>query len=86
MKKIYTHDAAVNIIEMFEDVLVEYDIEVPSPEDDERDEDSGAALYGSVYSDLLDRVEESLIYLLEQKDEESRIIPYIFGGADFLEG
>ena len=62
--KIYTHDEAMLIVEMFEDVLSKYDIHVPSPEDEERDEDDYAGLYGSTYSDLLDKVEGHLIELL----------------------
>lgn len=51
---IYTRDEAMLIVEMFEDVLDTYNIKVPSPEDDEREPDNEAKLYGSVYSDLLD--------------------------------
>ena len=61
---IYTRDEAMLIVEMFEDVLDTYNIKVPSPEDDEREPDNEAKLYGSVYSDLLDNVEESLIEFL----------------------
>ena len=35
--KIYTHDEAMRIVEIFENKLCEYDIKIPSPEDDERD-------------------------------------------------
>lgn len=48
---IYTRDEAVLIVEMFESVLDAYNIKVPSPEDDEREPDNEAKLYGSVYSD-----------------------------------
>lgn len=47
---IYTRDEAMLIVEMFEDVLDTYNIKVPSPEDDEREPDNEAKLYGSVYS------------------------------------
>lgn len=75
--KIYTHDEAAKILELFEDVLSEYDISVPSPEDDEREEDNMVGLYGSTYSNLLDSVEERLIELLEKN---GKIIPYEFSG------
>lgn len=78
-KKIYTHDEASKIIELFEEVLAEYDIVVPSPEDDDREEDNAATLYGSTYSDLLDNVEEILIELLS-KAKDSEIIPYEYSG------
>lgn len=54
---IYTRDEAARIIEMFEDILVANGISVPSPEDNDRDPDDKLGLYGSVYSDLLDKVE-----------------------------
>ena len=41
---IYTHDEAMLIVEMFEDVLDTYNIKVPSPEDDERELDNEAKL------------------------------------------
>lgn len=64
-KIIYTHDEAARIVELFEDILSRYNIHVPSPEDEEREEDNMIGLYGSTYSDLLDEVETELISLLE---------------------
>ena len=78
---IYTHDEAMLIVEMFEDVLDTYNIKVPSPEDDEREPDNEAKLYGSVYSDLLDNVEASLIELLEKHDEDTEIVTDEFSGT-----
>lgn len=49
---IYTRDEAMLIVEMFEDVLDTYNIKVPSPEDDEREPDNEAKLYGSVYTPI----------------------------------
>lgn len=78
---IYTRDEAVLIVEMFERVLDTYNIKVPSPEDDEREPDNEAKLYGSVYSDLLDNVEASLIELLEKHDEDTEIVTDEFSGT-----
>lgn len=61
---IYTRDEAARIVEMFEDILVENEISIPSPEDDDRDPDDSLGLYGSVYSDLLDRVEDALVRII----------------------
>lgn len=61
---IYSHDEAMLIVEMFEDVLSKYNISVPSDEDDEREEDDLIGLYGSTYSNLLDNVEENICSLL----------------------
>lgn len=49
---IYTHDEAMLIVEMFEDILSEYNIHIPSPEDDEREPDNMVGLYGYTYSDV----------------------------------
>ena len=61
---IYTRDEAARIVEMFENILVENEISIPSPEDDDRDPDDKLGLYGSVYSDLLDGVENALISII----------------------
>lgn len=78
---IYTRDEAVLIVEMFESVLDTYNIKVPSPEDDEREPDNEAKLYGSVYSDLLDNIEASLIELLEKHNEDTEIVTDEFSGT-----
>lgn len=79
--KIYTHDEAAIIIEMFERVLDENNITVPSPEDDEREADNDAKLYGSTYSDLLDGVEVALINLLNKHNAETAVITGEFSGT-----
>lgn len=61
---IYTHDEAMFILDMFEDVLSKYDIYVPSDEDDEREESNMIGLYGSTDYNLFDKVEEKLCSLL----------------------
>lgn len=78
---IYTHDEAMLIVEMFEDVLDTYNITVPSPEDDEREPDNEAKLYGSVYSDLLDDVEAFLVALLNRHKEHTAIVTDEFSGT-----
>lgn len=78
--KIYTHDEAMLIVEEFENVLNEYGIKVPSPEDDERDEENETGLYGSTYGDLLDAVEYMLIKILERNSNDIEVIKYEFSG------
>lgn len=80
-KKIYTHDEAMLIVEMFEDILCEHGIKVPSPEDDEREPDNDVGLYGSTYSDLLDGVEEMLVDLLARHKPDTEIIEGEFSGT-----
>lgn len=79
--KIYTHDEAMLIVEMFEGVLSAYDISVPSPEDDDRDPDDMVGMYGSTYSDLLDSVENKLIEILERHNQDTEIIRDEFSGT-----
>lgn len=81
MNKIYTHDEAMLIVEMFEDVLNKYGITVPSPEDDEKEANNEAALYGSTYSDLLDGVEEKLIEMLGNHKPDTEVVEYEFSGT-----
>ena len=78
---IYTHDEAMLIVEMFENILTQYNIKVPSPEDDEREPDNDASLYGSTYSDLLDGVEDKLIEILERHTLNTKVIRYEFSGT-----
>lgn len=63
---LYTRSIAANILDMVEDVLNRFHIKVPSPEDDERDVEDDAGLYGTTYYDLLDKV-ESYIYSIVEK-------------------
>lgn len=80
MKTIYTHDEAARIIELFEDILSEHDIHIPSPEDDEREPDNMVGLYGSTYSDLLNAVEESLINIVNLCKQGYEIVENEFSG------
>ena len=77
---IYTHDEAARIVELFEDVLDEYGIRVPSPEDGEREPDNEAKLYGSVYWSLMDGVEERIINLLQAHEPDTAIVQYEYSG------
>ena len=51
-----------------------------SSEDDEREEDNTAALYGSVYGDLMDSIENILIDMLERSESGYIFIPNEFSG------
>ncbi len=73
-ESIYTRDKATDIVGLFEDVLSRYDIHVPSPEDDEREDDNMIGLFGSTYSDLLDSVEDYIAGLLQDAGAISQII------------
>ena len=71
---IYTRDEAARIVEMFENILVENGISIPSPEDDDRDPDDNLGLYGSVYSDLLDEVEDVLVRIIIRRGPHGDLI------------
>lgn len=81
MAKIYTHDEAMLIVEMFEDVLCAHGIKVPSLEDDEREPDNEAALYGSTYDDLLDNIEAALVNLLAKHTTGTEVVEGVFSGT-----
>lgn len=78
---IYTHDKALQIVEEFDNILVKYGIEVPSPEDDERDPDDMVGLYGTTYADLLDIVEDIIIDVLNQHKSDDEILVGKFSGT-----
>lgn len=77
---IYTRDLAADIVELFENILDEHNIKIPSPEDDEREEDNEAKLYGSTYYDLLDYAEYILIGVAKRAQAGAKIITDTFGG------
>ncbi len=78
--RVFTRDEAALILDMFERVLDTYEIKIPSPEDDEREPDNEAKLYGSVYYDLLDEVESSLVDLIGRCSDYTDIVINEFSG------
>lgn len=78
--RIYTHDEAARIVELFEDLLDKHDITVPSPDDDQRDSENDARLYSIVYADLLGEVENILINLLSKNVDFYDVITGEFSG------
>lgn len=58
---VYTNNVTAKIVELFEETLDQYDITVPSPDDDDRDMKTSARLYGSTYGDLFNAVRDELI-------------------------
>lgn len=71
---VYIKNETANILDMFDDMLSENGIKVPSPEDDEREEDNEAALYGSVYYDLFDEIEYILMHIVEQVQAGEKVV------------
>lgn len=81
MEDIYTHDEAAIILEAFEELLSNYGIKIPSPEDDDREEDNEAVLYGSIYDELLSTIEDRLINILAKHTPGTEIITDTFSGT-----
>lgn len=77
---IYTRDEAAKIVEMFDDILCENGIRVPSPDDDQRDPNNDVALYGETYDQLLDMVEYSLIRMLNRHTMNAEVKRFTFSG------
>lgn len=64
MDKIKVRRFALTICDLFEDLLDEYDIDIP---DDDREGDDGEAhIYGMTYAQLEDDVKEILIEFAEK--------------------
>lgn len=79
MANIKTRVLAADILEDFEDVLEEYNITIPSPEDGEKEEDNEARIYGTTYANLLDTVEQRILYVLNEfNPPKDLVIPYMF--------
>lgn len=79
-ERFYTHDEAARIVELFEEILDEYNIHIPSPEDEEREPDNMVGLYGSTYSNLLDSVEEYLIETANAVSNGAEVVQFEFSG------
>lgn len=77
---IFTRDQAANIVEMFENLLEQNGITLPSPEDDEREPDNDARIYGSVYYGLVDDIEAILVDIAERAKANAEIVPNMFSG------
>lgn len=77
---VYTHDEASKIIELFENILLNNNIVIPSPEDEDKEDWNKAAIYGSVYSDLMDNVEYILTNISERIKNGADVITDEFSG------
>lgn len=74
---IYTRSEAADIVELFEDMLEQHDVTIPSPDDYERGNDSGP-LYGSTYYSLLEAVEERLVEIASRARYGAKIVVDVF--------
>ena len=77
-KDLHTRRLAADIVEAFECLLDKYNIIVPSPQDDEREEDNKAPLYGEVYFELLENVESVIIDHLKDCPDGINIVAWKF--------
>lgn len=79
--KIYAHDEAMRIVEMFDWLLSENEVFITGPQDDDLDPDDCFGLYGSAYDRMLSYVEERLIELLGKHDKNTEVIRDVFSGT-----
>lgn len=88
-KIIYTHDIAAGIVDKFEDVLVENNISVPSPDDDDRSDEDKLGLYGLTYHRLVEEVEAELVELIAKARNSNEdvydVISDVYGGCKYDE-
>lgn len=75
---IFTRDEAAEIVEKFDNLLIEHNICIPSPEDEEREPDDMVGLYGTVYYGLVDYVESKLKEIIERFQNGEDIITDVF--------
>ena len=78
--KLHTRPFAADIVSLFENLLDEHGIIIPSPEDSDGRFDYGntVPIYGTTYSDLLDEVEQILVNMLRHYDSETEIISFVY--------
>lgn len=62
---IHTLDWAAALTDALEDILEAHGAKVPSPDDGDKSPDNCAVLYGGVYSEFVDAVEDSMKRLLD---------------------
>lgn len=79
--RIYTHDEAMRIVEMFDWLLCENEVFIAGPQDDDPDPDDCIGLYGSAYDHALFYVEDRLIELLDKHDGNTEVICDVFSGS-----
>lgn len=77
---IFTRNQAANIVDLFEDLLEQNGITLPSPEDDEKEPDNDARIYGSVYYGLVDGIEAILVDIAERAKANADIVSNVFSG------
>lgn len=82
---IYTYDEAERIIEVFDDILCQYNIFVPSPEDTDEFNNKVVGFHGSIYKDLLNKVEENLVDVLKRHKTDTDVIINQFSETNEIE-
>lgn len=91
-KQIDTHLAAAEIVEMFDNLLIDHEMSIETYDTDEEvDEeeredreatDDTLGLWSMPYAQLQDMVEEYLLALLAAKNKDTVIEPYKYQGQD----
>lgn len=71
---IYTRDISEQIIDLFDSILCQHNILVPSPDDTDEFKNRVVGFHGKTYIDLLDDVEANLINLLKKYETDKCVI------------
>lgn len=74
---IFTHTEAANIVDLFEDLLDKFGIDIPDP--DRKESENPARIYGMTYFNLVSDVEQAIIKILEKNSQNPQIVTDIFG-------
>lgn len=73
MREIKVRPYAFDICELFEDLLDKHNITIPDEDDDQREPDNCARLYGMTYANLEDEVVSILRQFANEIDPECNV-------------
>ena len=73
MRKVKLRPYAFDICELFEDILDKHNITIPDEDDDQREPDNCARLYGMTYGNLEDEVVNVLCKFASEIDPECNV-------------
>lgn len=75
-KPVYTREVAKDIVELFEDLLDKYDIDIPDEDREGYGSDDQARLFGTTWDTLVTDVECMIIELMERTGTDYKADKY----------
>ena len=73
MREVKLRPIANEICELFEEILDKHDITIPDEDDDQKEPDNTARLYGMTYATLEDKVVSLLCKFASEVDHECKV-------------